>query len=357
MTYSKMMMHPRLLMLTILFSILISCESDPGGGGDVSSDPKPTLKILSLTNASESGFQINWSIENPVGFQSIAVRVASNEDMTSSIAYVLMDDISTDHLLVENLQGATPYYYTVALLNNSTTVVESEIKSAETAYMVESIDLLTEDDYTLSGKLAYLESLPGQRPGIILMHEFGVWVNPWIGSALLRDLVADGYLCLTFFFRGHGTSTPVDDLMDLADNRGLLVRDLQSALDFMLTHELSSEELGLIGGSMGAIMALAGNGYEEVQTSVALSPTRDGVFLIFPDMTLNSVYYLAGELDNNPDFNMDFPAEASMLFELTEEPKKLDIIPGTADHGSNLLSRDSLRTSVQEWFKEMLPLQ
>jgi hypothetical protein len=107
---------------------------------------------------------------------------------------------------------------------------------------------------------------------------------------------------------------------------------------------------------MGAIMALAGNGYEEVQTSVALSPVSEGVFEIFPEMTLRSAYYLAGELDISDDPPVDCPADAYALYDITEEPRKIDIIPGTSDHGTNLLVRDSLNTSVRMWLHETLPL-
>ena len=190
------------------------------------------------------------------------------------------------------------------------------------------------------------------------MHEFGVWVNPWIGSDLMKQLVAEGYVCLTFFFRGHGTSTPVDDLMDLINDKSLLAKDLQAAIEFMNQHELvSSGKLGLVGGSLGDIMALAVNGYEEVLTSCALSPVSDGVFVIFPDMTLSSVYYLVGELDIHDEPAVDFPAETNVLFKLSDEPRKLDIISGTSDHGSNLLSRDSLNTSIRAWILERNSLQ
>lgn len=340
----------------ILFiSLVFSCDSGPVGGPDPS-DPQPVLRILTVTNVSETGFQINWSIENPAGFQSIAVQLARNEDLSQSLSYVLIDDVSTTELLVENLDGATKYFYKVYLLNNGNAVAESEVKSAETGYQNESIEFTTEDDFTLRGSLAYLESVPGSRPGIIMMHEFGVWVNPWVGSALLKQLVAEGYICLTFFFRGHGTSTPVDDLMDLLDNRNLIAEDLKTAVAYMNAHEkVTPGKLGLIGGSMGATMALAGNGYEEVLTSVALSPVREGVFLLFPDMTLNSAYYLVGELDIAGDPAIDFLVEAQNLYELTEEPRKLHNIPGTADHGTELLSRDSLNTSIKTWFLETLP--
>jgi hypothetical protein len=55
--------------------------------------------------------------------------------------------------------------------------------------------------------------------------------------------------------------------MSLINDKSLLAKDLQAAIEYMNAHELVSGTLGLIGGSMGAIMALAGNGYEEVLSS------------------------------------------------------------------------------------------
>lgn len=351
----RIIMKYKFLFLVLLVFLVCSCDTGGEMGGEPGPD-LPVLRILESTAISESGFQINWSITNAVGFNTITVMVTEDEEMTKIVRVIELDDISAQNTSLDGLKGATPYYYKVSLENQGSTVLESEIKRVETGYRTDSFDLLTEDSYSLTAKLAYLESLSGTRPGIIMMHEFGVWVNPWIGSDLMKKLVADGYVCLTFFFRGHGTSTPVDNLMDLVNDRSWLEKDLQAAIDFMKEFDLVSDKLGLIGGSMGAIAALAGNGYEEVLTSVALSPTRDGVFLIFPNMTLSSVYYLAGEQDISGQEGGDFPAEATALYTMTEEPRKLNIIPGTGDHGSNLLSRDSLNTSVQEWFLEMLPI-
>ncbi len=348
-------MHPKIHYILVLLILIFSCDNGGEGGGEPGPD-LPVLKILESSAISETGFQLNWSITNPGGFNTITVMVTEDEEMTKIVRVIELDDIAAQNTNLDGLKGATPYYYKVSLENQGSTVLESEIKRVETGYRIDSFDLLTEDSYSLTAKLAYLESVSGSRPGIIMMHEFGVWVNPWHGSDLLKKLVADGYVCLTFLNRGHGTSTPMDDIMDLIDNKDLLTKDLQAAVDYMNEHELVSGTLGLIGGSMGAIMALAGNGYEEVLTSVALSPTRDGVFLIFPSMTLSSVYYLVGEQDISGQQGGDFPAEATALYNISEEPRKLNIIPGTGDHGSNLLWRDSLNISVEEWFLEMLPL-
>jgi hypothetical protein len=198
-----------------------------------------------------------------VGFNTIEVLLSEDEEMTEIVKFIELNDISAQSVVFDGLKGATQYFYKVSLKNQGSTVIESDLKRVETSYRMESFSLLTEDSYSLSSKLVYLESITGSRPEIIMMHE------------------------------------------------------------------LVSGTLGLIGGSMGAIMALAVNGYEEVLSSVALSPTRDDVFVIFPNMTLSSVYYLVGELD---------------------------IIPGTSDHGINLLSRDSLNISIIEWFLQTLPM-
>ena len=268
------MKHQILWILVIAVFLHAGCENADGPGD---ADPiTPSLKVLETTNVTETGFQLNWSLSTQSGFQTVAVDLSEDQEMNGIIKHLETGDISQQYLQVTGLQGATSYYYRISLLEEGIPVFTSEIKRTETTYRVDNVDLTTEDSYTLSGKLAYLESLSGTRPGIILMHEFGVWVNPWIGSELMKQLVAEGYVCYTFFFRGHGTSTHVDDLMDLINNKSLLAKDLQAAIDYMNTHEkVSAGHLGLVGGSMGGIMALAGNGYEEVRTSGALSPVMD----------------------------------------------------------------------------------
>jgi len=350
-------MHPKLLLFVLLVFIASSCDTGGEGGGAETGPDAPVLKVLAPSVVTESGFQLNWSITNAVGFNTIEVLLAEDEEMTEIVRFIELNDISSQNEIFDGLKGATPYFYTITLKNQGSTVLESEVKRAETSFKMESFSLLTEDSYSLTAKLAYLESVSGSRPGIIMMHEFGVWVNPWVGADLTKQLVADGYVCLTFFFRGHATSTPVDDMMTLINDKSILTRDLQAAIDYMNEHELVSGTLGLIGGSMGAIMALAGNGHEEVLSSVALSPTSDGVFSIFPNMTLSSVYYLVGELDVRDQQGGDFPAETEGLYNMTEEPRKLNIIPDTDDHGSNLLSRDSLNISIKEWFLQTLPMK
>lgn len=194
-------MRPNFLYILVLFVLVNSCDTGGGGGGEL--DPEtPELKILEPSLLSETGFQLNWSVINPVGFNTIEVLLWEDEEMTKIIRVVELNDISAQKTTFDGLKGATTYFYRVSLKNQGSGVVESDLKRVETSFRMDSFSLLTEDSYELTAKLAYLESVSGSRPGIIMMHEFGVWVNPWVGSALLKQLVAEGYVCLTFFKQG-----------------------------------------------------------------------------------------------------------------------------------------------------------
>ena len=339
----------RLLIPIFLVLSIQSCEKE---------NPDPvSLDIQKPSEITETSFQLNWTTSNQ-NFQAIAIDLSLDRDMEVIEEHVAISDATQENYLFTSKKGATKYYYKISLIRDGETVVHSDLYGVETSYSAQGITLVTADSMNLKGSIAYLESNSGARPGIIMMHELGVWVNPWIGSALLKRLVSEGYVCMTFLFRGHGTSSPIEGgLMTLVDDKSLIAKDLDAAISFMNDNEMVAQgKLGLVGASLGGIMALAGNGYEEVLTSVSLSAPADGVYEIFPGMTLSSAFYLAGELDIRPEMNADFPRDAEILFNSTDLPKKLTIVAGTADHGTTLLSRDELNVSIQEWIMETLPL-
>ena len=170
-------MHPKLLYIVLLVFLASSCDTGGEGGGELG-PATPVLKNLAPSAISESGFQLNWSITNPAGFNTIEVLLSEDEEMTKLVKFMELTDISAQNVIFDGLKGATTYFYKVSLKNQGSTIVESDLKRADTSFKMESFNLLTEDSYSLSAKLAYLESVSGSRPGIIMMHEFGVWVNP-----------------------------------------------------------------------------------------------------------------------------------------------------------------------------------
>ncbi len=343
-----MKIHSILIAFFLVLSIH-SCEKE---------NPDPvSLDIQKPSEVMETSFQLNWTVSN-LNFQSITIDLSLDRNMEVIEESVSISDATQNSYNFTGKKGATKYYYRISLVRDGIIQIESDLYGVQTSYETQAVSLLTSDDKNLMGSLAYLKSNAETRQGIILMHELGVFVNPWIDSPLLKRLVSEGYVCLTFFFRGHGSSSSVEGgLMSLIENKSLVARDLEAAISFMSDNELvTRDSLGLIGASLGGIMALAGNGYEEVITSVSLSAPADGVYDIFPNMTLSSVFFLAGELDIRPDINSDIPRDAQVLYETCEAPKKLTIVEGTSDHGTSLLIRDELNESIKEWILETLPL-
>lgn len=339
------------LIFTLLVLMGISCEK--------AEDTEPTtIEVLKPSHVSETEFQLNWSVSN-TKYESVRVELSFQKDFDSVDETHKIPDNEHNSLILTDRKGATRYYYRVKLISDGIVVAESEVWVVTTTYLMENASFTTLDGLTLNGKIAYLESITEPKPGIIMMHELGVFVNPWIDSPTMMNLVSEGYVCMTFFNRGHGSSSKIDGgLMSLIEDKSGISEDLRSAIAFIAEHKkVTPDNLGLIGASMGGIMALAGNGYGEVKTSVSLSAPADGVFYIFPNMTLTSAYYLAGELDRNEASNIDVAKDAENLFKMTESPKKLSILPGISAHGTSLLSYGNLESEVLDWFLETLPIQ
>jgi len=255
---------------------------------------------------------------------------------------------------VSGLHGATMYYFRVKVELNDGTIVLSDVKSVRTGYKTEEVTITTEDNLSIAGKLYYLESLSSIRPGIIFMHELGVFVNNWKGADVVIDLVARGYVCLVIDFRGHGQSSNWDlptSYNEVEDYINIIDQDLVAAMTFLKGHQsVDPNRLALAGGSLGAIMAIAGNGFEEVKASVSLSASRLGVNSIFPSHQLTAVLLIAGDLDVNM-IGTSFANEATSMYNGAADPKKLIILEGKSDHGTSLLSK-SINQEIISWIED-----
>ena len=71
-------MHHKLLYIVLLVFIASSCDMGGEGGGEPGPDT-PILKVLDPSLISETGFQINWSITNPAGFNTIEILLSEDE--------------------------------------------------------------------------------------------------------------------------------------------------------------------------------------------------------------------------------------------------------------------------------------
>ncbi len=335
------MLRHYLLVLILLVSI---CACDKSEETDISN-----IQLLEITAISETEVLLKWSASS-ADFTQLFAEVSTLSGFNELEKQIEIDDISNTTMLFSDLSGATKYYFRLRGIRSDASEVISDVKSVRTIYTLDAVSFQTSDGLSIAGSLSYLSSIESKKPAVIFMHEMGAFVNGWKASEVVLKLVAKGYVCLVIDFRGHGNSTPIDDIGILFTNKELLVLDLEAALGFLKAHpQVDPQRFALAGASLGAIMAVAGNAYEEVKVSVAVSGVRDGIFQISANNKLRAVLYVVGELDVHPQQNVNFLEEAQAMYEMSSQPKKLVVVPGASAHGTSLLSSESLNTEIVDW--------
>ncbi len=179
-------------------------------------------------------------------------------------------------------------------------------------------------------------SVPGgaaePRPAVILMHMLGS-ARGAFRSTLVPVLLDAGYATLSIDFRGHGQSggkrgSPGD--WDLTEE------DVYAWLAWLRAQPgVDPERISLVGGSLGAVMALRVTGSDErVLTAVAISPfveaqgvrTDDSVRAIGE----RPLFLVAGQEDSDPANSV------RTLMALAEGDVQVRLYPNQA-HGTGLL--------------------
>jgi dienelactone hydrolase len=335
----------RVFILCAFLLAILSCKKDE----EAQNEPM-TVSVESATDITETSFKFRWT--SAASFDQMIVQIAYDASFNPLLKEMVINDHSQAQLLIEELNGATTYKYRIKAVLSSGNVVFSNQKTVTTSFQTESVKLMTSDGYELAAKLKYLQGRAGEKPGIIFMHELGVWVNNWQSAEVVTNLIAQGYACLVFDFRGHGQSDDYPlptNISEIEAFVGVLSQDLSAALDFMKTsEEVDGNKLALVGGSVGAMMAIAGNGYEEVKSTVALSASQLGIYSIFPSMEISSAFFIAGELDVNGQ-GVSFGDEAATMYNNASEPKKLKVYEGKSAHGTELLLESGLNEEIIDW--------
>jgi len=328
------------------------------GCGKFNLSPEVVINFQDPKEVTETGFQLNWSV-NPNDYQSLTFILAEDPSFMNIVSTKTFPENSSKSITIEGLRGAATYYYRISLVRAPGDIFISGTESIELPFQQEFISFPTPDSATLKGSVYYRGALDGRRPAILMMHEFGIFVNGWINSDVLKLLVAEGYICMIYSNRGHGSSSSIDNIGDLLDNPDLLGNDLRGAMSYIQQNErVMADSIGLMGGSMGASMSITGNGDEAVITSVALSPANINIGSMYPGVPLSSIFYIVGDQDivDTGDGVIDFPAQAAQLFELTRDPKRMLIIKNSIAHGTDLLETTGLNEEILDWFTKQMPV-
>ena len=310
-----------------------------------------TITLESATEISETGFKISWNI-NSVNINSLTVEISLQDAFSLIEKEVDVQNTSQTTQVIDQMKGATVYYYRLKAVFDDGTVLLSEAKKVTTYFIEEPVSFTASDGINLAGVLKYLESNTGKKPGIIFMHELIPFGNNWQSAEVVTSLIAQGYVCLILDFRGHFQSDDVPIPTEYSQIEAFInetSKDVVAAIDFMkLNDKVDGDKLALVGASLGGIMAIAANPFIEVKASVALSASQLGIYSIFPNLDLNSTFFIAGEEDANMN-GTNFSIEAAAMYNNSEEPKKLKIFADNSDHGTNLLSEQGLNQEIIDW--------
>ncbi len=334
----------RVFILCAFLLVFFSCKKEEA-------DAPITITLESASEIKETSFIVNWSA-NSADISQLTIQFAFNESFSPIEKEFEITNINENSLEVNELEGATQYKYRLKALLNNGGIIYSKISSVTTSYKIEPVTFTTSDGILIAGKLKYLESNNDIKPAIIFMHELGVWVNNWQNADVVTSLIAQGYICLIIDFRGHGQSGDYPLPTDASEIEAFInstSQDLIASINFLKTKDVvDANQFALVGGSLGAIMAVAGNEFDGVKATVALSASRLGIFSIFPELNINSALFIAGELDVNIQ-SVNFATEANALYNMAEEPKKLVILPGNSAHGTNLLLAPGVNQEIISW--------
>lgn len=206
----------------------------------------------------------------------------------------------------------------------------------------------TSDGVTLAGTYSVpMAGSPIKMPALILVHRSGVDRHEF--DPIISTLLDQGYAVLAYDSRGLGKSEGT-----AADTKSYM-KDFSAAVAFLGTQtEVDASEIGVIGSSLGAHVALVAAGtIPEVKAAVLLSPS---VATGLPKELLGT-----GIAGFKPDAvfvasNDTEKAAADAIFKKAQQPKQQRVYGGTLS-GVGLLEDDKARQDLLSFISQYLDVK
>ncbi len=177
-----------------------------------------------------------------------------------------------------------------------------------------AVSFVTEDGVTLGG------TLYGSGPtAVIFSHMFPTDQTSW--AAMARELAGQGYLVLTYDFRGYGTSQGKREISKLD-------RDLRAAVAFVRTQ--GAAKLVLVGASMGGTATAKVAAADKPAAVVIISTPTSFQGLTVSDDEVKAItapkLFIGSEGDGATRTTLH-------MFDVAPEPKEKHVYPGSG-HGT-----------------------
>jgi hypothetical protein len=330
-----------LLLVAVAGAVFTGCPPSP--------DPDPEISLLDPTEVTENGFTVHWTVLHATPVE-VHLELCCTPDFNEIFKEAAIDDPAKTHYRFEGLHGATRYYCRIRI-TTSDGDTPSKTSMFKTGYQSENADVITQDGLHIAGNLYYLSSNPPESPAMILMGHAQI-NNFWKGEDLFMDLVAEGYICYIFSWRGHGQSEywPIppnpscEYLEEFASTYAFM--DMEACYTYLKAHEkVDSTRIGLMGGSLGAIESLNGNNWTGVKVSVALTAVRTGLREM--DL-LQNVLLTGGKGDYISTCDYWIADECTAIYNAAVEPKKLILLEGDK-HGIDILAVKGIKKEILDW--------
>ncbi|MFC2152286.1 alpha/beta fold hydrolase [Bacteroidota bacterium] len=299
------------------------------------------ISALSASNISQFGFQANWS--KIITAEKYELEISTSSNFTEIVKTCEIVGADNNFLVIDDLEQDMKYYYRVRYYIREKCSDYSDEVSVITNYINTDFTLTTNGivtKATLTYKLDHTEP----APAIIFIHMGSANRYEWTNNALYQMCIDSGYVALAYDLRGHGESEGTINWITFTSDPDLLPKDLDDVITYLQAKEfVNPNRIGIVGGSMGAILATGATQYPDVKVAVALTSFYDAVESLYGTTNINTVYYIAGENDN--------AYESQALFDVTLNPKKIDIILGSSSHSAALINTDERRKEVFNWIK------
>src|SRR4030042_2925625 len=182
------------------------------------------------------------------------------------------------------------------------------------------ISFKTEDGIDINGNI-----FGTGNKWVILSHMYPTEQTSWFDFA--QYLADNGYIVLTYDFRGYGKSGGSQDISNID-------KDLEAAIVFISQYD--SEKIFLMGASMGGTASLIVAAREYIDGVISLSSPDEMDSLSALDEVEDidaPILFIASQGDE------EAAASAESLFDMSLEPKEIEILDGNS-HGTFIFEEE-----------------
>ncbi len=193
------------------------------------------------------------------------------------------------------------------------------------------------------------------QPCIILIHEFYETRKQW--GDFPRELVRSGFKVLAYDMRGHGGSDKIQDLTALISDPQLAPFDLDGAVGWLLSKSgVNGKKLGAVGTSLGGSVACCANAIYPENVACACSVSSSKVSVMDFMKHKAGAHRMRGVLFISAKGDGLYAQDANELSKkYTDSPTRVEIIPGSSDHGIGLFNRrPEVKSLIVAWLGENL---